>query len=97
MPALPWWFLAMFALGVNFAIWGTIGVIRLADSHKARMARRAVFALGVDVAIWGMTAAIRLAESRTARLARRCPCALARRGGRRPVRSRCAGAGLAAR
>jgi poly-beta-1,6-N-acetyl-D-glucosamine synthase len=81
MPALPWWFLAMFALGVNFAIWGTIGVIRLAESRKARVARRAVFALGLDVAIWGMTAAIRLGESRTAALTRRCAAALARRAG----------------
>jgi len=30
MPLVPWWFLALFVLGVNFAIWGTIGVIRLA-------------------------------------------------------------------
>ena len=25
MPELPWWFLALFVLGVNFAIWGSRG------------------------------------------------------------------------
>ena len=71
MPALPWWFLAVFVIGANFVLWGAVGVIRLADSRKGRMARRAVFALGVDVAIWGMTCAMRLAQSRAARVARR--------------------------
>jgi poly-beta-1,6-N-acetyl-D-glucosamine synthase len=40
MPALPWWFLALFVLGVNFAIWGTIGAIRLAENCTARLSRR---------------------------------------------------------
>ncbi len=40
MPGLPWWFLAMFVLGVNFAIWGTVGVIRLAEARTARLSRR---------------------------------------------------------
>jgi poly-beta-1,6-N-acetyl-D-glucosamine synthase len=78
MPALPWWFLAVFVVGANFAIWGAVGVIRLAESRKGRMARRAVFALGVDFAIWGMTCAIRLNKSRAVRLARRCREQLAR-------------------
>jgi poly-beta-1,6-N-acetyl-D-glucosamine synthase len=44
MPVLPWWFLAVFVLGVNFVIWGTVGAIRLIDSRARRMAggRRAV-------------------------------------------------------
>ncbi len=96
MPALPWWFLAAFALGVNFALWGTIGMIRLADSRKARMARRAVFALGVDAAIWGMTAAIRLAQSRTARLARRSMGTLTRQLARVVALRRHASAPIAA-
>jgi poly-beta-1,6-N-acetyl-D-glucosamine synthase len=40
MPVLPWWFLAVFVLGVNFAIWGTVGVIRLMESCAARLSRR---------------------------------------------------------
>jgi biofilm PGA synthesis N-glycosyltransferase PgaC len=40
MPALPWWFLAVFVLGINFAIWGTVGAIRLTESHTARLSRR---------------------------------------------------------
>jgi biofilm PGA synthesis N-glycosyltransferase PgaC len=45
MPLVPWWFLAMFVLGVNFAIWGTIGVIRLAETRTGRLARRRVATL----------------------------------------------------
>jgi poly-beta-1,6-N-acetyl-D-glucosamine synthase len=44
MSRLPWWFLAMFVLGINFAIWGSIGVIRLAESGTARIKRRRVAA-----------------------------------------------------
>jgi poly-beta-1,6-N-acetyl-D-glucosamine synthase len=40
MPVLPWWFLAVFVLGVNFIIWGTVGVIRLTESRTGRLARR---------------------------------------------------------
>ena len=39
MPALPWWFLAVFVLGVNFAIWGTVGAIRLMESRAFARAR----------------------------------------------------------
>jgi poly-beta-1,6-N-acetyl-D-glucosamine synthase len=39
MPALPWWFLALFVLGVNFVIWGSVGAIRLTESRAARLAR----------------------------------------------------------
>ena len=45
MPLVPWWFLALFVLGVNFAIWGTIGVIRLAETRTGRLARRRVATL----------------------------------------------------
>ncbi len=42
MPSLPWWFLAVFVLGINFAIWGTVGVIRLMEARSAaRNSRRA--------------------------------------------------------
>jgi biofilm PGA synthesis N-glycosyltransferase PgaC len=40
MPELPWWFLALFVLGVNFAIWGAVGAIRLMESRTAALARR---------------------------------------------------------
>ncbi len=40
MPELPWWFLALFVLGVNFAIWGAVGVIRLMETRTVMMARR---------------------------------------------------------
>ena len=93
MPALPWWFLAVFVIGANFVLWGAVGVIRLAESRKGRMARRAVFALGVNVAIWGMTCAMRLAQSRAVRVARRYRRQLARPAARRVRRSRRPGAG----
>ena len=51
MPALPWWFLALFVLGVNFAIWGTVGAIRLMDGRSARRGRaRAVRSTSFSVA-----------------------------------------------
>jgi poly-beta-1,6-N-acetyl-D-glucosamine synthase len=40
MPSMPWWFLAVFVLGVNFAFWGIIGVIRIAETYMARRSRR---------------------------------------------------------
>jgi len=40
MPGLPWWLLAVFVLGVNFAIWGGVGIIRLTESRAARLAHR---------------------------------------------------------
>jgi poly-beta-1,6-N-acetyl-D-glucosamine synthase len=40
MPVLPWWFLAVFVLGVNFVIWGTVGAIRLTESRAARLGSR---------------------------------------------------------
>jgi len=40
MPVLPWWFLAVFVLGVNFAIWGAIGVIRLMETRTLALSRR---------------------------------------------------------
>jgi poly-beta-1,6-N-acetyl-D-glucosamine synthase len=39
MPVLPWWFLAVFVLGVNFVIWGTIGAVRMTESRAARLSR----------------------------------------------------------
>ena len=29
---MPWWALAMLMLGANFALWGSVGLIRLAES-----------------------------------------------------------------
>jgi poly-beta-1,6-N-acetyl-D-glucosamine synthase len=40
MPVLPWWSLAVFVLGVNFAIWGSVGMVRLIESLARRLARR---------------------------------------------------------
>jgi len=93
MPPLPWWFLAVFVVGANFAVWGAVGVIRLAESRKGRMARRAVLALGVNFAIWGMTCAIRLAGSRTVLLARLSMWQLARPVARATGRARSRQAG----
>jgi cellulose synthase/poly-beta-1,6-N-acetylglucosamine synthase-like glycosyltransferase len=36
MPVLPWWFLAVFVLGVNFVIWGIIGVVRVMETRSSR-------------------------------------------------------------
>ena len=33
---MPWWVLAFFVLGVNFALWGSVGLVRLAESLAAR-------------------------------------------------------------
>jgi poly-beta-1,6-N-acetyl-D-glucosamine synthase len=45
---IPWWALAVFVLGANFALWGTVGLIRLAESLAARFgaARRGPAAAG---------------------------------------------------
>jgi biofilm PGA synthesis N-glycosyltransferase PgaC len=40
MPVLPWWFLAVFVLGINFVIWGTVGAIRLTESRATRLSQR---------------------------------------------------------
>ncbi len=29
---MPWWVLLIFVLGANFALWGTVGLVRLAES-----------------------------------------------------------------
>ena len=39
MPALPWWLLAVFVLGINFAVWGAIGVIRLTETRTSGLSR----------------------------------------------------------
>ena len=33
---IPWWMLLIFVLGANFALWGTVGLVRLAESLAAR-------------------------------------------------------------
>ena len=34
---MPWWVLLIFMLGANFALWGTVGLVRLAESLAARL------------------------------------------------------------
>jgi poly-beta-1,6-N-acetyl-D-glucosamine synthase len=46
MPVLPWWFLAVFVLGINFVIWGTVGAIRLTESRARLSHRRRAVARG---------------------------------------------------
>ncbi len=29
---MPWWVLLIFVLGANFALWGTVGLVRLVES-----------------------------------------------------------------
>lgn len=38
---MPWWMLAVFVLGANFALWGSVGLVRLAESVAARRTGRA--------------------------------------------------------
>lgn len=38
---MPWWVLLIFVLGANFALWGTVGLIRLAESLAGRTTRLA--------------------------------------------------------
>jgi poly-beta-1,6-N-acetyl-D-glucosamine synthase len=49
---MPWWFFALFVLGFNFAIWGTIGMVRLADTCVARLARRGKRTFARPAANW---------------------------------------------
>ena len=36
---MPWWVLAVFVLGANFALWGSVGLLRLAESAARRRRR----------------------------------------------------------
>ena len=38
---MPWWVLLIFVLGANFALWGTVGLVRLAESLAGRRTGRA--------------------------------------------------------
>ena len=38
---MPWWVLLIFVLGANFALWGTVGLVRLAESLAGRRTRLA--------------------------------------------------------
>jgi hypothetical protein len=33
---MPWWVLLIFVLGANFALWGTVGLVRLVESLAGR-------------------------------------------------------------
>jgi biofilm PGA synthesis N-glycosyltransferase PgaC len=49
---MPWWALAVLMLGANFALWGTLGLIRLGESAVARWsAARALRAAPAPAAI----------------------------------------------
>ena len=48
---MPWWVLLIFVLGANFALWGTVGLVRLAESLAAR--RRPGRVLTADLASTG--------------------------------------------
>ena len=37
---MPWWLLAIFVLGVNVALWGSLGLIRLGESAAAAGSRQ---------------------------------------------------------
>ena len=36
---MPWWVLLIFVLGANFALWGTVGLVRLAESLAGQRRR----------------------------------------------------------
>ena len=36
---MPWWLMPVLVFGVNFALWGTVGLCRLLDTGAARLAR----------------------------------------------------------
>ena len=44
---MPWWLLAVFVLGANVALWGSLGLIRLGESAAARWRRRRPRATGL--------------------------------------------------
>src|SRR5207302_8872352 len=39
-PVMPWWLMAVLVFGMNFALWGAVGLCRLLDMGAARLARR---------------------------------------------------------
>jgi poly-beta-1,6-N-acetyl-D-glucosamine synthase len=45
---MPWWALAVLLLGANFALWGAIGLVRLAESRTRRSRPRAALATAPD-------------------------------------------------
>ncbi len=44
---MPWWVLAVFVLGANFALWGSVGLIRLGESVTGRRRRGQARATGL--------------------------------------------------
>ena len=49
---MPWWFFAIFVLGFNFAIWGTVGMVRLVETCAAGLTRRRRATHAPPVASW---------------------------------------------
>ncbi len=43
---MPWWVLLIFVLGANFALWGTVGLVRLAESLAGGAGRVAPWPAG---------------------------------------------------
>jgi poly-beta-1,6-N-acetyl-D-glucosamine synthase len=75
---MPWWALAVLMLGANFALWGAIGLIRLAESAVAR---------------WSAARALRAAPA-PAQLTAANPGAKGKPGGRAPARRAAPGPSL---
>ncbi len=36
---MPWWSMAVLVFGLNFALWGTVGLCRLVDTGAGRLSR----------------------------------------------------------
>ena len=36
---MPWWSMAVLVFGLNFALWGTVGLCRLLDTGAGRLSR----------------------------------------------------------
>jgi cellulose synthase/poly-beta-1,6-N-acetylglucosamine synthase-like glycosyltransferase len=53
---MPWWVLAVFVLGANFALWGFVGLVRLAESVAGRRRRSGLASRGGGETLMAVTA-----------------------------------------
>src|SRR4051794_26181090 len=56
---MPWWVLLIFVLGANFALWGTVGLVRLAESlagQRTRLASTRLASTGKGETVMAVTA-----------------------------------------
>jgi poly-beta-1,6-N-acetyl-D-glucosamine synthase len=53
---MPWWVLAVFVLGANFALWGFVGLVRLAESVAGRRRRSGLASRGDGETLMAVTA-----------------------------------------